>query len=188
MIARGAESNPSCFSPTPLKDIEKTLLPSYIRLVCLYVPPTSPYLYILLTTSQSKYFDHNWGLTKFCVAQFKSQHITIKKQDATKLRQALAQSKGFSGMDDIVGSWTGKEEFDAIAEAIEQHPPRDHRMIIEPLDLDELVTTTPPATQNPEPPGSGAPFMPNTYRMAESAMLSGHDAVTPTPGGGVASM
>ncbi|KAF9469624.1 tRNA-dihydrouridine synthase 2 [Collybia nuda] len=169
MIARGAESNPTCFSPTPLKDLEKTLLPSYIRL--------------------AKYFDHNWGLTKFCVAQFKSQHITIKRQEATRLRQVLAQSKGFSGMDDIVGSWTGKEEFDAIAAAIEQHSPRDHRMLLEPtMELDESAMTTPPGTQNPEPPGSGAPFMPNTYRMAESTILAGRDAVTPTPGGGVASI
>jgi tRNA-dihydrouridine synthase 2 len=145
-----------------------------------------------LIIPQSKYLDHNWGLTKFCVAQFKAPHITIKKQDATQMRQALAHSKGFSGMAEVVGSWTGKEEFDEIAQSIEQHPPRDHRMLMEPAvghpDDDELATTTPPDTQNPEPPGSGAPFMPNTYRFAESAMLSGHDAVTPTPGGGVAAM
>lgn len=33
MIARGAESNPSCFSPRPLVDVETTLLPAYLRLV-----------------------------------------------------------------------------------------------------------------------------------------------------------
>lgn len=33
MIARGAESNPSCFSPTPLVDVEKTFIPSYLNLV-----------------------------------------------------------------------------------------------------------------------------------------------------------
>ncbi|KAF8167547.1 hypothetical protein B0H34DRAFT_645767 [Crassisporium funariophilum] len=33
MIARGAESNPSCFSSNPLKDVEKTLVPAYLRLV-----------------------------------------------------------------------------------------------------------------------------------------------------------
>lgn len=33
MIATAAESNPTCFSPTPLKDLEKTFVPSYIRLV-----------------------------------------------------------------------------------------------------------------------------------------------------------
>ena len=33
MIARGAEANPSCFSLNPLKDIETTLVPAYLRLV-----------------------------------------------------------------------------------------------------------------------------------------------------------
>lgn len=36
MIARGAESNPSCFSETPLVDVEKTLMPAYLRLVRLF--------------------------------------------------------------------------------------------------------------------------------------------------------
>ncbi len=35
MIARGAESNPSCFSSEPLKDVEVTLSPAYLRLVCI---------------------------------------------------------------------------------------------------------------------------------------------------------
>ena len=35
MIARGAESNPSCFSSEPLKDVEITLSPAYLRLVCI---------------------------------------------------------------------------------------------------------------------------------------------------------
>lgn len=33
MIARGAESNPSCFSTEPLKDVERNLSPAYIRVV-----------------------------------------------------------------------------------------------------------------------------------------------------------
>lgn len=33
MIARGAETNPSCFSMNPLKDVETTLVPAYLRLV-----------------------------------------------------------------------------------------------------------------------------------------------------------
>ena len=47
MIARGAESNPSCFSLTPLKDVEHTLIPSYLRLVRHH--PNSSYLYSNLT-------------------------------------------------------------------------------------------------------------------------------------------
>lgn len=34
MIARGAESNPTCFSSRPLKDVDNTLLPAYLRVVC----------------------------------------------------------------------------------------------------------------------------------------------------------
>lgn len=33
MIARGAESNPSCFSSTPLEDVETNLVPAYLRVV-----------------------------------------------------------------------------------------------------------------------------------------------------------
>ena len=33
MIATAAESNPTCFSPIPLVDLESTLLPSYVCLV-----------------------------------------------------------------------------------------------------------------------------------------------------------
>lgn len=33
MIATAAEANPTCFSPTPLADLEQTLIPAYMRLV-----------------------------------------------------------------------------------------------------------------------------------------------------------
>lgn len=33
MIARAAETNPTCFSSTPMIDLEKTLWPKYLRLV-----------------------------------------------------------------------------------------------------------------------------------------------------------
>ncbi|GLB43570.1 putative dihydrouridine synthase (Dus) [Lyophyllum shimeji] len=177
MIARAAEANPSCFSPTPLQDIEQTLVPSYLRL--------------------ARYLDNNWGLTKFCVAQFKGQHVNVKKADATAMRQVLAQSKDFPGMDEVVGSWTGKEEFDAIVHAIEANPPRQHRLpailspagVVEQRNEHEAQETTPPGTQNPEPPGSGAPFLPNSYRTVLPPMVTGHDATTPTPTpGGVATL
>lgn len=168
MIARAAESNPSCFSTEPLKDVERTLVPSYLRL--------------------AKYLDNNWGLTKFCVSQFKGQHVAIKKADATHLRQIISQSKDFSGMEEIVGAWTGKEEFAQIVEAIEARPPKEHRMyiVLEPSDaeveVEEEGMATPPVTLNPEPPGSGAPLLPgNMRRMQIPPMASGHDATTPTP-------
>ena len=33
MIATAAESNPTCFSPEPLLDLESTFYPSYIRVI-----------------------------------------------------------------------------------------------------------------------------------------------------------
>jgi len=37
MVATAAEANPTCFSKEPLEDLEKTLVPSYIRLVSLLI-------------------------------------------------------------------------------------------------------------------------------------------------------
>ncbi|KAG5720909.1 tRNA-dihydrouridine synthase 2 [Termitomyces sp. T112] len=171
MIARAAEANPSCFSPCPLEDIEQTLIPSYLRL--------------------SKYFDNHWGLTKFCTAQFKAQHINVKKTDAVAMRHMLAQSKSFDGMNEAVRTWSGKEEFDEIVRSIEANPPRKHRLpppppvVVKQKEVADTPETTPPGTQNPEPPGSGAPLLPNTHRTVLPPMATGHDATTPTPGGGV---
>lgn len=50
MIARGAESNPSCFSPTPLVDVEKTLIPNYLRLVIIFVLD-SYYVFLIVPSS-----------------------------------------------------------------------------------------------------------------------------------------
>ena len=94
-------------------------------------------------------------------------------------------------MNEIVGTWTGKEEFAQIVQAMEARPPREHRMRLN--DLDHLSDTdsqvdeeegmiTPLGTQNPETPGSGAPLLPsNMRRMQIPPMASGRDATTPTP-------
>jgi tRNA-dihydrouridine synthase 2 len=42
MIATAAETNPTCFSPTPLENVEHTLVPPYIRLVRLRPCPRPP--------------------------------------------------------------------------------------------------------------------------------------------------
>ncbi|KAG6812842.1 hypothetical protein H0H92_015940 [Tricholoma furcatifolium] len=166
MIARAAEANPSCFSSTPLTDVEETLVPSYLRLC--------------------RYFENNWSLTKFCVSQFKGHYVNMKRNDAIAMRQTIVQSKDFSGLDELVGTWTGKEEFDEIARAIEVNPPHEHRLAPPPpapvkrLEEETTPQATPPGTQNPEPPSSGAPLLPNNFRTAIPAMLSG-DVTTPTP-------
>ncbi|KAJ2927686.1 hypothetical protein H1R20_g9418, partial [Candolleomyces eurysporus] len=177
MIARGAEANPSCFSPTPLVDVETTLMPAYFRL--------------------AKYFGHHWSLTKFCVAQFKGKRVTVTKAESTALRSALSQGKGFEAMNDFVGTWTGEEEFKEIVRAIEENPPRQRRMlpssfVIDEGDLEEASSTeqapsttlvTPPNTQNPEPPTSRAPLLPKDFEKELGPPPP--PALTPTPGGGV---
>lgn len=175
MIARGAEANPSCFSSNPLKDIEKTLIPAYLRV--------------------GKYLDNHWGLTKFCVAQFKAPRIVYKKVDATALKQTLAQAKGYDDMSSFAGSWTGEKEMLEIIKEIEERPPRDHRMILatslahdhasNAAEIENDPYITPEGTQNPEPPGSRAPFLPANIGRNLPPMLSGQDPMTPTPGGGI---
>ncbi|KAJ7146391.1 hypothetical protein C8R44DRAFT_600643 [Mycena epipterygia] len=172
MIARAAESNPSCFSPVPLIDVEKTLCPAYLRV--------------------AKYLNHNWGLTKFCVSQFKGKHVELTKSAQKHYRQLLNGTKGFDGLEEIVGAWTGEEDFGAIVKTIEARPPRLHDELREG-DSGEMqpsenasasppVLVTPPDTTNPEPPGSGAPLMLALGRL-DLPMLTGLNPLTPTPGG-----
>ncbi|KAI0801462.1 FMN-linked oxidoreductase [Fomes fomentarius] len=100
MIATAAEANPSCFSPTPLKDLELTFVPPYIRLC--------------------KYLDNHWGSTKFCAAQFKGQHENASRADLKAFREAIAHSKSYDDMEKHVAPWTGEQEFAEIVEAIEK--------------------------------------------------------------------
>ncbi|KAF9650333.1 FMN-linked oxidoreductase, partial [Thelephora ganbajun] len=51
MIATAAEGNPSCFSPTPLVDVHRILIPTYLRV--------------------SRYLDNHWANSKFCGIQFR---------------------------------------------------------------------------------------------------------------------
>ncbi|KAF4604657.1 hypothetical protein EYR40_003432 [Pleurotus pulmonarius] len=189
MVARAAESNPSCFSTTPLQDVEKTLVPSYIRL--------------------AEYLDNHWGLTKFCVNQFHSSHVVVRKADAKALRQALSKSKSYTDpvLKEAIGDGvSGKEEFDQIANAIEARACSPRRLLLpaetaasavpsppssqnnttcgESAALDTIIT--PPGTQNPDPPNSNAPKMPINDRLAYiPALVSGIDPATPTPGGDI---
>jgi len=165
MIARGAEANPSCFSLNPLQDVETTLVPPYLRL--------------------SQYLDTHWSLTKFCVNQFKSSRLDVTKAQSQALRVTLSQAKSYLAIQEIVGIPSGQEEFQQILDALGANPPREHRMILDAsssiVDSDEETNfMTPEETQNPEPPGSGAPFLPNDRNFFLSRM-PGHDATTPTP-------
>ncbi|KAG1742731.1 uncharacterized protein EDB91DRAFT_1051632 [Suillus paluster] len=166
MIATAAESNPSCFSATPLQDVESTLMPSYLRLC--------------------KYLDNHWSSTKFCVTQFKGKRSELSKTDAHELKSRIAKAKGYEDLEDIVGSWTGEEEFKEIMRVVEARPLRTSAEAEQGEAAEENIPppcVTPPERPNPEPPSSGAPKM--GLRMPLPAIITGSDAVspTPTPGG-----
>nr|GAT55804.1 tRNA-dihydrouridine synthase 2 [Mycena chlorophos] len=114
MIARAAESNPSCFSMNPLVDVEQTLTPAYLRL--------------------AKYLDNNWGLTKFCISQFKGRHVAFDKAQQKTYHQVLNAAKGFddAALSEMVGEWTGEEEFKEIVKVIEARGPRIRAVAAEP--------------------------------------------------------
>lgn len=100
-------------------------------------------------------------------------------------------AKSFDAFADLMGSRTGEDEFRDIEEAINSRPDRYHAALTldeEPEEVREEVSlSTPPNRENPEPPSLDAPFAPpNARRMPIPSAVSGHDAVTPTPGGGVA--
>lgn len=157
MLARAAESNPSCFSPTPLVDVSRTLIPDYLRLVS---QTTYFEIHSDLISEQSKYIGNHWSLTKFCVTQIKGRYVETTKKEDHELRQAIVKSKGFDGLDAIVGEWTGEQIFKDIVEEIKSRPPRDILPVVGGMvSLTEGGdgTVTPHGTQNPEPPSSKAP-------------------------------
>ncbi|TFL03429.1 tRNA-dihydrouridine synthase 2 [Pterulicium gracile] len=185
MIARGAESNPTCFSETPLTDLEIKFLPEYIRL--------------------SQYLGNHYGLTKFCASQFKSTITPGNKEESKRLKQAMIKGKRHEEVESTFGPWTGKQVFDDIVKAIETRG--DRRMILdtsvrEPITTEVELTTdavppslaaslstndessdfvTPPSTQNPEPVGPGAPLLSSNVKLELDRGRWGHEPATPTP-------
>ncbi|KAF9027797.1 hypothetical protein BDP27DRAFT_1437062 [Rhodocollybia butyracea] len=179
MIARAAESNPSCFSKTPLTDVHETLVPSYLRL--------------------SRYLDNHWSLTKFCLSQFKSPHTKVNgKAEDRRIREFVVKAKSFDDVAEIAGGWTGDEDFREIAHSIELRETKVNELELFSQDLnieatvseDSLLSKvveqgsgnkyeTPTGTQNPHPPGSDAPFVADFPRTLPT-LISGQDPMTPT--------
>lgn len=86
-----------------------------------------------------------------------------------------------------MGTLSGQEEFQHIVDAIGANPPRERMMILDASSTidsnEEVEIITPEGTQNPEPPGSGAPFLPNDMDRSLLSRIPGHNATTPTPTG-----
>ncbi|KAI9569497.1 hypothetical protein HD554DRAFT_2091622 [Boletus coccyginus] len=182
MIATAAESNPTCFSSTPLIDVETTLIPSYLRL--------------------SRYLDNHWALTKFCVSQFKAPRTERSKTEAHRFKTHIVTAKGYDDLTELVGEWTGEKDLADIVSAIQTRRPRLLTVDDLPADLDAASAkngtleseaedaleeelrpvSTPSERPNPELPSLWAPLGPSTLlRMPLPAVITGSDAITPSP-------
>ncbi|TDL19410.1 FMN-linked oxidoreductase [Rickenella mellea] len=184
MVATAAESNPTCFSRTPLVDLEQSLIPHYIRL--------------------GSYLGNIWPSTKFCAMSFKGSHKSLSKADRKDVRDILSHAKSYVDVDGLLGGvWNGAEEMQAIVSAIEARSrwtgrvlddiisqPVDDPARSEPLernaDQEEKVNpglvTPPEKRENPEMITLATPRQPPNERMVPiPAMISGRDAPTPTP-------
>jgi len=187
MIATAAEANPTCFSQEPLKDLEKTIVPSYIRL--------------------GKYLDNHFSSTKFCMMSFKGGYSLLKKPERTELRDAMSRTKSYDDCEPLVdGLWTGEDVMNDLIDSIESRGSRPAALIEEgsrgaateeqlidklvqsPSESDEkspvdLPQSTPPEKrENPEPVTLNAPLLPRNERLVPvPAAISGIDIPTPTP-------
>lgn len=114
--------------------------------------------------------------------------MDVTKAESQCIRQALSKAKGFESLKELMGSRSGEEELRDIIKAIQENSPRKHRMIIEQDSptltdtetVEDASLSTPKGTQNPEPPRSGAPFLPNDIEKL-AAMIPARDNTTPTP-------
>ncbi|KAI0652721.1 FMN-linked oxidoreductase [Trametes meyenii] len=126
MIATAAEANPTCFSPTPLKDLQMTFVPGYIRL--------------------GKYLNNHWSSTKFCATQFQGAHQNASRNDLKTFRESIVRAKCYDDLDKFVAPWTGEQEWAEIVEAIE----RRGGQRAPPHPLEDVSTLVPVAYLEPE--------------------------------------
>ncbi|KAI0697672.1 hypothetical protein BC835DRAFT_1405602 [Cytidiella melzeri] len=180
MIATAAEANPTCFSKSPLTDLESTFVPSYIRV--------------------AKYLDANWAVTKFCSAAFRGSHEDGTKAAAVAIRKRITSSKSYEDLTDLVKPWTGESEFQEIVQAVESRKGRRPVMDADaPFPSAETtassaetehpqksqepqVLKTPVHSLSPDPSILCAPLGPaNTARVHLPALVAGRDEPTPTP-------
>lgn len=117
--------------------------------------------------------------------------MDVTKAESQSLRQTLSRAKEYDHLKDLMGPGSGKEDLQDIIKSIEDNPPRQHRMTIEEDSIvflsesqEDTAFRTPEDTQNPEPPSSGAPFLPNDRDMGKmAATLLRRENTTPTPNG-----
>lgn len=199
MIATAAEANPSCFSPVPLADVHRTLIPTYLRVV------SSGITLLLRSLSsslpQSRYLDNHWGNTKFCGIQFRGNHVKSTRAEEKEFKDKFAKAKCYDDMNDVAGDWSqGKAEFEEICRIIQARPQRILRptpttpvtveSTLDTLDAVEFseesqVQVETPKEWRPNPHLEEVlktPKIPmNPARIPVPAAVSGRDEQTPTP-------
>ena len=130
-------------------------------------------------------------MTKFCVSQFKGSRVTLTKVEGKRLKDALVKAKGYDGLTELVGSWSGEDDFAEIVEVIKLRRLRDHGLLSTmPGLVESSGFLTPPVYHSSAQVEPGAPRTPSNGRIPVPAILTGHDAVTPTPtpGGSVSTV
>jgi len=184
MIATAAEANPSCFSSTPLVDVHRTLIPSYLRI--------------------SRYLGNHWANSKFCGIQFRGNHVQFTRAEEKEFKDKFAKAKCYDHMDDIAGDWSqGTAEFEEICRIIEARPHRvprltststtftgDPALTVDDSDAvgvswESQMQTGTPKEWRPNPYSEDVlktPKIPlNPARIPIPAAVSGRDEPTPSP-------
>lgn len=194
MIARAAESNPTCFSATPLIDLERTFTPSYLRL--------------------ARYFDNIFASTKHCAVQFKAsaEHSAMTKRERLYVRNIVGTAKCYDDLSEVVGDWDASADWEEVKSRIEARllPPTSAPSTSGDISQDIDIPATPAAalapilTSNPPEretldslpetpigtclpdPGAvlNAPRPEFTHTRFIPPSVYGHDSATPTPSGG----
>lgn len=113
------------------------------------------------------------------MTQFSGKKIIGTKASVKQFKQRIAKAKGYTDLEDIIGPWTGEQEFQGIAAAIEARPPRK-RLVMQDSDVGTSSDVTPSGTVNPEPPSSRAPG-PDVTISYIPPCVSSIDPPSPTP-------
>jgi tRNA-dihydrouridine synthase 2 len=127
---------------------------------------------------------------KFCVSQFKGPHVTITKAEGKNCKDTLVKAKGYDELTELVGSWSGEDDFAEIVEAIKHRRLREHLPSILPDLMESSGFLTPPVSRSLSQVEPGAPRIPSNGQIPPPAIVTGSDAVTPspTPGGSMSNV
>ncbi|KZO91217.1 FMN-linked oxidoreductase [Calocera viscosa TUFC12733] len=143
MVARAAESNPTCFSKDGLRDAETYVIPRYARL--------------------AKHLNNHWSNTKYCMSMFTSPSPTLGKPGRAKWKAAMAAAKSY---EELVLLWEKEPDFLEGGEEILEDIKR--ALAARPSSIDVLATAPTPAPKDStRNPGTERP----TVQMLDSSLI-----------------